>query len=1101
MSTTESSPIGVYNEAGALQYYRTPEDVRARPKRAGTVLSQQALVMLALQAARHDREWPAATDTIKLDADPGGQGAATESFQDATPPAFEPGLAEDEPPLAGSPPESLPVVASDPVPAAVVAEPPAPLPSWEAPVDPVWLQRRDDLLNQLALDYWAQQREAQSRNPADAWETIEIAYGGVNDYVETRTVLKDGHSAELAPGWSRDPVSYDEVGRPNPPQFQFSDARFREHYLALDNPTLQALATHFDQPDVATLLRTQPILFQVALELDRGVGKGLVPAGQANASAETLFAVDLALLDPDFQALKPRVPASWPALTTVAYQQTVIYGPRRYAEMEQLMQVMALVRNDYNSAVRQARSGAEDGPGWIDAIRLVEPFDIDGPAVEPGTRIEVPVRRFDIAAFTEWYLLQDKPEARLFAAYYGPARTEVTGLSDEGDPTGPVHFAARGWSFDAIRGIEFRSGMAGVNLNNPPGLNDPTAIRFDPAGGWLTDRGNVIQSIDWFEVTFQAAFVGFVAWASGGIASQLLTGLSGTTAGSMAIAAVGSVGGSVVSGALNDNLTLKGVLKGALRAALTAGLTRGLDRMIANSDLGGAGAVAKSTLAQGLIAEIDGGDFGSGAFKGLIGGLSREFSDMANDDLKNAFVAGEITDLQFQTGQQAIKVVTSAIAMAGSEGHPGQILARLLVSEIIKAALPSYEEIAQRAAAEDAAADAHGEATDPETADVDAADGHTADAIDPADTDALFDGGDNGSTDSGWMQEDLEQLTGLVAGDAYLLDTGAARVEFKDDQGRVVAEVERDGIRARLYHVDPDSGARTELIEAPLTALDDDLILTGGRSPVRIDRTVQMVRSDNREQLLDSLTSVGDLFFGLADVRAAVADVEYRNAEAGLERLKTTFKERGLPIPTTITIAGDTSRIDFTRTLQGFDDTLKTAALDERMTKNWGKGWQNLRFGNQQWTASELEQKFHERYQKAIDVGYGKASKAYNAGLISGLNRNQAIGSAVDEAARSEMRAWANQYGLRTDSGSRIEVLINTYLANPNGSDYRIPDARVGSMTLLDASLAWKMMKTPQVRDFFRFTHRDIDLFIMRPTALGGSYMLVPLHRTAHLPR
>jgi YD repeat-containing protein len=125
-------------------------------------------------------------------------------------------------------------------------------------------------------------------------------------------------------------------------------------------------------------------------------------------------------------------------------------------------------------------------------------------------------------------------------------------------------------------------------------------------------------------------------------------------------------------------------------------------------------------------------------------------------------------------------------------------------------------------------------------------------------------------------------------------------------------------------------------------------------------------------------------------------------------------------------------------------------------------------------------------YQRLVDIGYARGVERWEAGLLDGRNRNQAIGTYMDSFARLGMNDWFANEGIFMGRDGVAQVYVNRRLNNPNGWQYRIPDLRVGDR-YFDASLASKSFTTPQIRDFYRFGNPSM-VTITRPTALGGAY-------------
>jgi len=125
--------------------------------------------------------------------------------------------------------------------------------------------------------------------------------------------------------------------------------------------------------------------------------------------------------------------------------------------------------------------------------------------------------------------------------------------------------------------------------------------------------------------------------------------------------------------------------------------------------------------------------------------------------------------------------------------------------------------------------------------------------------------------------------------------------------------------------------------------------------------------------------------------------------------------------------------------------------------------------------------------QRFVDEGYALGTRRFDDGLLSPrLNRNEAIGNFVDQYARQNLQRWFNQYGVST--GATLPIGVNNRAYAADGS-YRIPDLRVGNAAF-DPTLSLKTASTPQVQGFFNAKFAPSSVTIVRPTALGGSYII-----------
>jgi hypothetical protein len=113
------------------------------------------------------------------------------------------------------------------------------------------------------------------------------------------------------------------------------------------------------------------------------------------------------------------------------------------------------------------------------------------------------------------------------------------------------------------------------------------------------------------------------------------------------------------------------------------------------------------------------------------------------------------------------------------------------------------------------------------------------------------------------------------------------------------------------------------------------------------------------------------------------------------------------------------------------------------------------RFGNMQ----GLQAAAGKEYQRLVDAGYEIGVKRYEEGRITGLNKNQAIGTFMDQYARDEMRLWLGSEGIDQGHENPAQVFVNRRLYDADGLNFRLPDLRIGGQ-YFDASLELKSEKT-----------------------------------------
>lgn len=129
--------------------------------------------------------------------------------------------------------------------------------------------------------------------------------------------------------------------------------------------------------------------------------------------------------------------------------------------------------------------------------------------------------------------------------------------------------------------------------------------------------------------------------------------------------------------------------------------------------------------------------------------------------------------------------------------------------------------------------------------------------------------------------------------------------------------------------------------------------------------------------------------------------------------------------------------------------------------------------------------------QGIADSAYTRAVRLYELGkLKERLSREEAIGTYVDDAVRTELRMIYRRYSVK-QIGSDIRVNRREYDTSKPETTYRRPDARVGGVAY-DVTLSKKTLDTPQIRGFFNADFRPSHVIIIRPRQLGpgSSYII-----------
>lgn len=129
--------------------------------------------------------------------------------------------------------------------------------------------------------------------------------------------------------------------------------------------------------------------------------------------------------------------------------------------------------------------------------------------------------------------------------------------------------------------------------------------------------------------------------------------------------------------------------------------------------------------------------------------------------------------------------------------------------------------------------------------------------------------------------------------------------------------------------------------------------------------------------------------------------------------------------------------------------------------------------------------------QERVDAAYEEALiRAANGQLKTRLSPNEAIGNFVDFNVRMQLKRFYDQNGVPTARGKTVQINRRAYDTSADNPSYRVPDARVGDLAI-DVTLARKTFASPQVGGFFRADFKPQAVAIVRPTELGGSYVIV----------
>lgn len=584
---------------------------------------------------------------------------------------------------------AAPTVLQQLPPAALTPPPPAPPPApyvGEPPVDAAWLQQREQAFGAVRADFEAARAAAQADVGGAGWVDAVLVTdesGSTHSASGRATVfVPDSNAPPQQIGWDEGgPVYAAVTGR----TLEFDEDAFAAHYRAQGGAPLQNLARLYDT-DAGTLLARHPELWTVATH-DHAINAGPPPAGRAMGDPGQLGMLDLYLADPQIaELIQTHGGRAAPASGGIALEQARIYGEQRYEQLTKLGNAMQAVRDDYDAALARAQS--QGGPGWVDRPRMVTWTDESGarttqPMVvydESGQGTPVIDHVFDPDLFTDWYLAQDGVANRAFASFYGRSHSEF-GTDESGRQfVTRIGFDNPNWEMWGIGGGMSHRELVRIDPNSPPRLNDNNAVGFDLEAGWATHHTNIHHKRDWFETLVQVVIVAGVAYISAGTLGPAAAGAAGMTTTTAAGATVLTAGGMVVSaavvgaatsfvsGAMNGNLSLKGVLRGALSGALTAGLTQGLEAVA--GPLNGAAAIAGRATIQGGVQALMGGSFTDGAIAGFASGLADQAGAKLNAEIDAAVGNGTMDAAAAAGARTFARVLSSAIRAAGNPDDP-----------------------------------------------------------------------------------------------------------------------------------------------------------------------------------------------------------------------------------------------------------------------------------------------------------------------------------------------------------------------------------------------------------------------------------------------
>jgi hypothetical protein len=857
---------------------------------------------------------------------------------------------------------------------------------------------------------------------------------------------------------------------------------------------------------VQQLLGARPELWALATQ-DHAINAGAPPQpGVAMGDARTLGQLDLYLADPFITRLRTELGGT-PAAPTggLALEQQRLHGAERYADLTQLSQAMAAVRQTHAAAMQAARDGG--GTGWIDVpLQFGTDPETGWPTgvyqtVERGDSSEIvrdangmPVlatqRVFDEAAFTNAWLDQGGLAQEAFARFYGRAHSQIVLQHDQSESGGPSRWVSQpsldnpAVGLDGWRGVhdgEFVS----LDLNHAPRLNNDGAIGFDPQLGWVTPSGNIYEKRSFLDKALPIVVVAFTAWVTAGATTGM-----GWVGGAITGAAT-----STVSGLVNGNLSLKGVLIGAVSGALTASLTPGLTNTLKDAGMGAASGIAARMTVQGGIQALLGGKFKDGAIAGFASGLAELTSANIGDSIKQAVEAGTMTTAEALAARTFNTMLSSAIRAAGSPDDSAHAFAQEWLGALMQEHLPAP--------------------VAPPTPDPEGV--QTFPVPDPGEvevrplppTAVLFD--DDGNLMPGAVDPDASALD--QAGQIYegLLAQGLTQEEAADmaadylEQQAAAPQLDAAAQAAWAAMTPQQREARMqdvqreiefqllsqEINDASIQDPSELAVNTGGgtRGPVRGglgNGGFEMVRNGDWDAKLNLASDPIGLIGEVANLKNDLAKLQRVQIDR-IQTMRQGMAALGVKdLPQDFVLGLDGSR-DYQSTVDRLQGAYENHVRDQRLRAAWGDDYANLRIGRSKMTVLEFEKNVLDLQQRATDAAYAEAVAKIASGELKLKSNDFALtaGTYVDTQVRAQLRFMGRAEGL-PDSSASILWAVNRRITD--GQQIGIPDNRLGTNIFADTSLSRKQPGTEQLQRWNAI--RSGSFLIMRPTELGGSYAI-----------
>ncbi|MDR7332981.1 hypothetical protein [Roseateles asaccharophilus] len=1076
-------------------------------------------------------------EPFERDSDAGGelpsQAPPPAPFAEAPAPVPAPEPAVPTPPAPAPVEAALPVEAPPPVAEPAPAAPPvvAGAATVELPLGPAvdrgWLQQRETGLEAVRADFEAAREAARSAPPADVAQAAGTGWApaptdGDGNPINGAVLVPDAAAAaaqpEFVPAWT-----LREGGGMPAPQGQwlsFDDVAYERTYrerLAAHPETsagLNKLAQLYGQP-VQQLLGAHPELWALATQ-EHALNAGAPPQpGVAMGDARALGQLDLYLADPFITRLRDQLGGTPAAPTSgLALEQQRLYGAERHAELTQLSQAMAAVRQTHAAAMQAARDGG--GAGWIEVpLQFGTDPETGWPTgiyqtVSNGDSSEivrdangVPVlatqRVFDEALFTNAWLAEGASSGGLaqeaFARFYGGAHSQIVLQHDQSESGGPPRWVSQPSLDNPAVGLDAWSGVydgefVSLDLNHAPRLNDDTAIGFDPQLGWVTSRDNLYEHRSWFDKALPIAFVAFTAWVT-----------AGATAGMGWVG--GAITGAVASGAsglVNGNLSLKGVLIGAVSGGLAAGLTPTLTSTLKDAGMGAAAGVAARMTVQGGIQALLGGSFKDGVIAGFASGLADLASANIAENIQKAVDAGTMSAAEALAARTFNTMLSSAIRAAGSPDDPAHAFAQEWLGALMQEHLPAP--VAPPAPAPDPDGVQTFPVPDPGAVEVT--------PLPPGGL--VFD--DEGNLMPGVVDPEASAVDnagviyqrlldqGLTQGEAaemavhYLEEQVPARPSVDPSLAAEWAGLSPQEQQDRLDEVQRqiEWELNADIVRHQSTLSPEELMqLTGGGG--KGGGAVSIAVNGRWDAALNAASDIAGLAQPLLELQGDLQKLQSLQAESKIADLRARMRAAGMPnvsenyqmalVPgpggAAVTVRDYGATVDQLRS--AYNDFL----TDRRYTETWGGNWRELRMGRSQMTVPEFETKVLQLQQDATNQAYEEGRRLIGSKElpISPKGFAHTLGSYIDEKVRLELRQFGNVEKLPDAAGSNL-FAVNRRISG--GGLAGIPDLRIGGNLISDVSLAPKNGTYEQLQRWNAI--RPNDTLIIRPDAMGGAYVV-----------